>query len=213
MTLATDRPTRPDLQVLPTLVTFDEFVDWYPENSTIRYELRHGVIVEMPKPKGKHSKVSGKIAGKLDGTIDRLELPYFIPKECLIKLSDESGYEPDVVVLDEEALVDEPQWESGSIITQGRSIKIAIEVVSSNWQDDYEAKLMIYESLGIPEYWIVDYLGLGGHRHLGKPKQPTLTICTLINGEYETRQFRGAELLVSPTFPALNLTAAQVLGI
>jgi Uma2 family endonuclease len=212
MTLATDRPTRPDLQVLPTFVTFDEFVDWYPENSTIRYELRRGVIVEMPKPKGKHSKVSGKIAGKLDGTIDRLELPYFIPKECLIKLSDESGYEPDVVVLDEEALADEPRWESGSIITQGRSIKLAIEVVSTNWQDDYEAKLIIYESLGIPEYWIVDYLGLGGHRHLGKPKQPTLTICTLINGEYETRQFRGDEPIVSPTFPGLNLTAAQVLG-
>jgi Uma2 family endonuclease len=212
MTLATDRPTRPDLQVLPTLVTFDEFVDWYPENSTIRYKLRRGVIVEMPKPKGKHSKVSGKIAGKLDGTIDRLELPYFIPKECLIKLPDESGYEPDVVVLDEEALADEPRWESGSIITQGRSIKIAIEVVSTNWQDDDEAQLIIYESLGIPEYWIVDYLGLGGDRHLGKPKQPTLTLCTLINGEYETRQFRGDDMIVSPTFPDLNLTAAQVLG-
>ncbi|GAB4372338.1 MAG: hypothetical protein Kow00121_14570 [Elainellaceae cyanobacterium] len=35
-----------------TLVLFDEFVDWYPENSENRYELRRGVVTEMPKPRG-----------------------------------------------------------------------------------------------------------------------------------------------------------------
>jgi Uma2 family endonuclease len=211
MTLATEQPKRPDLQVVPKPVTFDEFVDWYPENSTVRYELRHGVIIEMPKPKGKHSKISGKLAGKLDSTIERLELNYFIPKECLIKLPDDSGCEPDVIVLDEEALADEARWESGSIITKGSSVKLAIEVVSSNWQDDYENKMMAYEAIGIPEYWIVDYAGLGGHRHIGNPKQPTVTIATLIEGEYEITRFRNDELLISPAFPDLSLTAAQVM--
>jgi Uma2 family endonuclease len=211
MTLATEQPKRPDLQVVPKPVTFDEFVDWYPENSTVRYELRHGVIIEMPKPKGKHSKISGKLAGKLDSTIERLELNYFIPKECLIKLPDDSGCEPDVIVLDEEALADEARWESGSIITKGSSVKLAIEVVSSNWQDDYENKMMAYEAIGIPEYWILDYAGLGGHRHIGKPKQPTVTIATLIEGEYEITRFRNDEILISPAFPDLSLTAAQVM--
>jgi Uma2 family endonuclease len=40
-------------QAIPKQVTFDEFITWYPENSESRYELHEGVIVEMPKPKGK----------------------------------------------------------------------------------------------------------------------------------------------------------------
>ncbi|MBW4667279.1 MAG: Uma2 family endonuclease [Cyanomargarita calcarea GSE-NOS-MK-12-04C] len=35
------------------LFTFDEFIEWYPENSEVRYELHNGVIVEIPKPTGK----------------------------------------------------------------------------------------------------------------------------------------------------------------
>jgi Uma2 family endonuclease len=84
-------------------------------------------------------------------------------------------------------------------------------VVSRNWQNDYSRKLEDYETLGIPEYWIADHAGLGGTRHIGTPKQPTLTICTLVNGQYQIQQFRGNDAIVSPTFPALNLTAAQVL--
>lgn len=34
------------IQSLPKLVTFDEFIAWYPENSEYRYELHNGVIVE-----------------------------------------------------------------------------------------------------------------------------------------------------------------------
>ncbi len=211
MTVATEQFTKSGFHPVPNPVTFDEFVDWYPENSTVRYELRRGVIIEMPKPKGKHSKISGKIAGKLNATIDRLELDYFIPKECLIKLLDDSGYKPDVIVLDEVALADETRWESGSILTQGSSIKLAIEVVSTNWQDDYEVKMSAYEAIGIPEYWIVDYSGLGGHRHIGNPKQLTVTIALLTDGEYEIKRFRADEQLVSLAFPDLILTAAQVM--
>jgi Uma2 family endonuclease len=34
-------------QALPKIVTFDEFITWYPENSGVRYELHNGQIVEM----------------------------------------------------------------------------------------------------------------------------------------------------------------------
>ncbi len=66
--------------------------------------------------------------------------------------------------------------------------------------------------MGIPEYWIVDYLGLGGIRHIGKPKQPSFTVCTLVNGEYEIQIFRNEETIVSSTFPDLTITAAEILG-
>jgi Uma2 family endonuclease len=201
----------PLLQALPKPVTFDEFIAWYPENSEFRYELRRGVIIEMPKPKGKHSILAGDRATDLTLEIRQQNLPYVVPKECVIKIADDTGYEPDVIVLDRDALLTEPRWESASTVEQATSIKLAIEVVSTNWQDDYEVKMSAYEALGIPEYWIIDYAGLGGIRHLGKPKQPTLTIATLIDGEYETAMFRGDESIVSATFPYLGLTAAQIM--
>jgi Uma2 family endonuclease len=211
MTVATDRDTQPLLPVIPKPVTFDEFIEWYPENSEFRYELRRGVIIEMPKPRGKHSILAGDRATDLALEIRQQNLPYVVPKECVIKVTDDTGYEPDVIVLDRAVLLTEPRWETASIVEQATSIKLVIEVVSTNWQDDYEVKMSAYEAMGIPEYWILDYAGLGGIRHLGKPKQPTLTIATLIDGEYETCMFRGDDLIVSATFPDFKLTAAQVM--
>ena len=64
--------------------------------------------------------------------------------------------------------------------------------------------------MGISEYWIVDYGAFGGKRFIGNPKQPTVTICKLVDDEYQTTQFRDDSLIVSPLFPDLNLTAQQV---
>ena len=65
--------------------------------------------------------------------------------------------------------------EKCSTITKGAILlPLVVEVVSTNWRTDYAHKLADYESLGIPEYWIVDYLGLGGKRYIGDPKQPTI---------------------------------------
>ncbi|MBW4538490.1 MAG: Uma2 family endonuclease [Myxacorys chilensis ATA2-1-KO14] len=195
-------------QTLQTQVTFDEFIAWYPENSEYRYELHNGKIIEMPKPRGKHSRIGGFIAAEANFEIRRLHLPYFIPTECLVKsLDDQSGYEPDVIILDDRTISNEPRWEKGSIITLGQSVGLIVEVVSTNWQDDYLTKLKDYELLGIAEYWIVDYLGLGGRRYIGNPKQPTLSIYQLIDGEYEVRQFRGSDRVESPLFPELTITA------
>ncbi len=199
------------IQALPKQITFDEFIAWYPENSEKRYELHNGTIIEMPKPTGKHSEIAGFISGEFFLEIRRFQLPYFIPKECVIKPAQESGYEPDVIVLDKQNVADnEFRWKKESIITLGNSVRLVIEVVSTNWSDDYALKLEDYELLGIPEYWIVDYLALGGRRFIGYPKQPTISVYTLIEGEYQVSQFRGDERIQSPTFPELNLTAQQV---
>lgn len=192
-----------------TPISFDEFINCYPENSPIKYELRRGVIVEMPKPKGRHSEITGFGIKKLNYAIDEMEVPYFIPRECIIKISDNTGYEPDIAVIDRSTLGDEPRWESSSILQNGKSSKLIVEVVSTNWRDDYALKLSDYESLGIEEYWIADYPGIGGRRYIGSPKQPTLSVCILVNGEYEIQQFRGDDLIQSRTFPNLQFTVNQ----
>jgi Uma2 family endonuclease len=199
------------IQALQQPITFDEFIEWLPETSEQRYELHRGVIIEMPKPRGKHSQIAGYIALKVGIEIERLALPYFIPKDCIVRsLDKESGYEPDVIFLDAPALIEEPQWESGSILTLGKSIKIIVEVISTNWRDDYFTKLGEYEALEIPEFWLVDYAALGGRRYIGSPKQPTFTVGTLVEGEYELQQFQLGDRIFSPTLPELNLTVDQV---
>jgi Uma2 family endonuclease len=109
-------------------------------------------------------------------------------------------------------LVHEPIWLEQSILTLGSSIKFVAEVVSSNWQNDYARKFEDYATLGIPEYWIADHAGLGGIHYIGQPKQPTLSICILQGNIYQVQRLQGNQPIVSPTFPGLNLTAAQVLG-
>ncbi|MEL7359179.1 MAG: Uma2 family endonuclease [Cyanobacteria bacterium J06560_6] len=193
-----------------TPVSFDEFLAWYPENSENRYELRRGVIVEMPKPKGKHSRLAGDLAYELGTAFRQANQPYFIPREGIIKVPNDTGYEPDILVLDENEVSDEPRWARESIITLGQSVKLVVEVVSTNWRDDYLVKLGDYEALGIQEYWIADYLGLGGRRYIGTPKQPTFTVCSLVEGEYELQQFRGDVPIVSATFPEFSLTVNQI---
>jgi len=199
------------VQALTKLVTFDEFIAWYPENSEHHYELHNGVIVEMPKGTGKHSEISGFLNIEVGVICRNARLPYFLPKECVLKGDrTESGYEPDVIVLDRQQVINEPRWAAESIITMGSSVRLAVEVVSTNWQTDYLTKLRDYEEMGIFEYWIVDYLGLGGRRYIGNPKQPTLSLYQLVDGEYELTQFRGDDRIESAAFPELNLTAKQV---
>jgi len=199
------------VQALTKLVTFDEFIAWYPENSEHHYELHNGVIVEMPRAPGKYSEIAGFVILELSLDIRRLHLPWSIPKECVLKGDrTESGYEPDVIVLDRQQVINEPRWAAESIITMGSSVRLAVELVSSNWQTDYLTKLRDYEEMGIFEYWIVDYLGLGGRRYIGNPKQPTLSVYQLVDGEYELTQFRGDDKIESAAFPELNLTAQQV---
>jgi Uma2 family endonuclease len=196
-------------QAISKLITFDEFIEGKPE--TGRYELHNGVIVAMPNPTGKHSAIAGFQAIELGFEIRRLQLPYFIPKECTIKFSDNSSYDPDVIVLDKQAIeVNEPRWERESVITQGNSVKLVVEVVSRNWRDDYAHKMIDYEALGIPEYWIVDYLGLGGSRYIGSPKQPTLSVYQLVDSEYQIKLFRGDQRVDSLVFSELKLTAKQI---
>lgn len=189
---------------------FDEFLARYGGDN--RYELIDGEVFDV-EPTGPHEEVAAFITTKICAEIDVRGLPWFVLQRGLLRPSNVeiTAFRPDIMVVDPEELVKEPLWSEQSILTLGSSIKLVAEVVSSNWQNDYARKVEDYAILGIPEYWIADYAGLGGTRYIGKPKQPTLSICRLVNGEYEMQQFRGDENIISPTFPTLKLTAEQVL--
>ena len=203
-------------QAEPKLYSFDEFITWYPENSEVRYELHDGVIIEMPKPKGKHSNLTGSLIEQLLIIIRQMGKGgiWTIPRESIVKPKRErSGYETDIIVLNQEFLGAEPRWESESIIQNPDSVKLIVEVVSTNWRDDYYNKLRDYEEMGIEEYWILDYAALGARKFIGNPKQPTLFVCTLEDGEYQMNPFTENTPIISPTFPQFNLSAKQIFAL
>ena len=74
-------------------LSFNQFIDWYPEISESRYELKRGVIVQRPKPRGKRSEITGFAIKELNYAIDRMQAPFFIPRECIVKVSDNTGYQ------------------------------------------------------------------------------------------------------------------------
>jgi len=196
------------VQSASKLITVNEFITQYGDSD--RYELIDGELIDM-EPTGPHEQVSSLVGRKLNVEIDRQDLPYFIPHRCLIRLlGTNTAFRPDVIVLDQTQLINEPLWQQEPVITSGSSIKLIAEVVSTNWQNDYARKVEDYALLAVPEYWIVDYLGIGGREYIGKPKQPTVTICTLVEDEYQKRLFQNNDQLVSSIFPNLQLTAKQV---
>jgi len=204
MTIATEIPRQQQL------LSFGDFIVRYGDSN--RYELIDGEVFDL-EPTGYHEEVSAFTTTKICAQIDAIGLNWFVLQRGLLRPSNlgMTAFRPDVMVIDRNELAKELLWNDQSILTLGSSIKFVMEVVSSNWQNDYARKVEDYAILGIPEYWIADYAGLGGTRHIGKPKQPTLSICTLVKGEYEIEQIRGNQPITSPTFPNFKLTAEQVL--
>lgn len=190
-------------------LSFEEFLAWYPEDGK-RYELIEGAIVEMP-PTGSHEDLSGFLVAELNFEIRRQNLPYSIPRTCIVKPdTSRSGYQPDITILNRELIAEEPLWREASVVQNGRTIPLAIEVVSTNWRDDYGHKLIEYEAMEIAEYWLVDYRALGAVRYIGKPKQPTITVCQFIEGEYQMQRFITGQNVRSQIFPQLELTTDAI---
>jgi Uma2 family endonuclease len=192
------------------VLSFEEFLARYKDNP--RYELADGELTDL-EPTGPHENVAGKIASKLSIEIDRQSYPWVLPRTCLIRpfADTATARRPDVVVLDEPALVNEPLWEREPVIVLSTSVKLVVEVVSTNWETDYARKVEEYALFGIPEYWIVDYRGLGGRAFIGSPKQPTLTVCQLVGDDYQPQQYRLGQPIESFLLPALSLRLDEVM--
>jgi Uma2 family endonuclease len=156
-------------------LTVDQFIAQYSDD--FRYELADGELIDV-EPTGPHETVGGKLVVQIGIAITTAKYPWFMPRTCLIQPFADvaTARRLDIVVIDETLLAYEPRWLREPVITLGRSIKLVVEVVSTNWETDYARKVEEYALLGIPEYWIVDYRGLGGINFIGKPKQPTFTV-------------------------------------
>jgi Uma2 family endonuclease len=200
------------IQAIPKLLTFEEFLIWEDGTDTA-VELINGVPMPMSEPTANHEDVADYLCNLLHSHCLESDLSY-VPKRSkqvrlLIEVGEkEKSRKADIVVFDR------AEWRrmktSPSPAAAYTTPPMVVEVVSTNWRDDYLTKLGEYEALGIREYWIVDYAASGAIRYIGSPKRPTISIYQLVEGEYQVKQFREGDRLESLIFPELNLTAQQV---
>jgi Uma2 family endonuclease len=193
--------------------TFEEFLAWDGGQVDRKYELRQGIPMPIMEPNANHEDVIAMLCAYLMNFCQTQGLPYVPRQNKQIRLQPdandrESSRYGDIVVFDQ------TEWQRMKQLSISAAAYVppplVIEVVSTNWRDDYRTKMDEYEALGILEFWIIDYAGLGGTQYIGTPKQPTLTVLELVDDEYRQQQFRGDDLIISPTFPTLQLTAAEV---
>jgi Uma2 family endonuclease len=150
-------------------LSFEEFLNW-DDDSGRSFELVNGVAMPLSEPTAKHEDVVDGLCRLLVDHCQSLNLPYVPRQSKQVRLNaapgeSESSRKADIVVFAKEEWVRMRQ--SSASAAAYIPPPLAIEVVSTNWRDDYRIKLNEYETLGILEYWIVDYAGLGGVQYSG----------------------------------------------
>jgi Uma2 family endonuclease len=190
-------------------LTFEQYLEQCPEDG--RYELVNGELVRILATRY-HEDVADFLTDALKDEDKRSGEQYKISAHLALATTNKAGNEqgrlPDVGVVRKDV------WRSNRFAYTAfrEPIQLVIEVVSTNWEDDYIDKLDEYQRLGIFEYWIVDYLAIGSRTYLGNPKEPSVFVYVLDEtGQYQVQRFQGSDRIISPTFPRLELTVTQIL--
>ncbi len=152
-----------------------------------RVELIRGVLVKMSPQRAPHASTIESLTELLSAQLrGRLRLRIQLP----LALSDDTEPEPDV------ALVDLGNYQ----VEHPRTARLIIEVADSSLQND-RAKVAVYASAGISEYWIVN---LGAH---------TVEVYLAPDGERygEVRTLRSGDVLRPTALPDVALAIAELL--
>jgi Uma2 family endonuclease len=193
------------VQAKPRFKTIEEYAALTTSDlPECRFELVDGEIIEM----GAESDLNTRIAMFLISALLPF-VPYYLLRrgtEVEVVSTSVTCREPDLMVVTDAC--------HGAISASRRSIitltipnpALVIEVVSpgaqssDNYQRDYIDKPKEYAARGIPEYWRID------------PSRDVVSVLVLAGTTYQVTDYKGQAAISSPTFPALCLTAAEILS-
>ncbi|CDM94657.1 MAG: Uma2 family endonuclease [Limnospira sp. PMC 1279.21] len=185
------------LQAKPRFQSFDEYLS-YHDTSEKLYELFNGKLIEMPPESGLNIQIANRlflVFALMIGT-DRVRGQGL---ELEVRGEPKNRY-PDLTIIRPEHI--EQLSQRNTIRLSMLPPLLAIEVVSPGELQrdrDYVAKRIQYQDLSIPEYWIVD------------PQTQTILVLEITETGYtEIGVFAGDNLIISPQFRQLDLTAYQV---
>ncbi|NCJ05646.1 Uma2 family endonuclease [Synechococcales cyanobacterium C] len=187
-------------------LTFEEYLT-YANGSDIRYELVDGELVPMSLGTGKHGSITEFLHEQFRDQIKQRGLPWTC-KQMTVGVRSYRGRSWDTSRIPDVTVLPLVQWEAMADLEAIINFNeppplLVVEVVSpSTKTNDYRSKRAEYGLLEIPEYWIAD------------PIAQKITVCILDHELYDSTEFQGDDRrrIVSPTFPDLALTAAQVLA-
>ncbi|MEM9275131.1 MAG: Uma2 family endonuclease [Cyanobacteria bacterium P01_F01_bin.143] len=181
-------------------ISFEEYLS-YEDGTNRNCELVNGKLVEMPPASFLHSDIIDFIADLFKAIAREQKLDIKVKTgDVGIRTGFNSSRIPDIAVIDSQI------WQSyrrdkSAVIESG--LMLAVEVVSPGAEQierDYSEKVTEYQNTGIAEYWIVD------------PIEQKITVMVLEKGSYNQTVFRESEVIYSPTFPSLKLTANEILA-
>lgn len=182
-------------------LTFEEYL-YYDDGTDNRYELVNGELIALPPESGENDFLATWLQFQLSRLIDlklirvhtcELQVP-------VVRAGDPFNRYPDLVVLRDNHL---PLIQKRLTITLDMPPpQLVIEVVSpgqSNRERDFIRKRNQYCKREIPEYWLVD------------TENQLVLVLQLEGVQYvEVGLFTGDAPIISPIFPDLALTAAQL---
>ncbi|MCX7840419.1 MAG: Uma2 family endonuclease [Anaerolineae bacterium] len=128
--------------------------DWarLPENGT-RYEVIDGVLYMTPPPTTSHQFSIVRLLNKMANYVESRNLGWVVASPIGVRLPTQPvPFEPDIVFVSRahKSIIQEQYIEGVP--------DLVVEVVSpSNWIYDRKEKFLVYQTAGVPEYWIVDY--------------------------------------------------------
>ena len=193
-------------QAKPRFRTIEEYLD-YDDGTDTRYELLNGELTELPP----ESRLNHQIASFLFETFIRLGISsrlITIGAQIAVISREVATRQPDFVVLSPECAGALEGAKSDLITAEMPVPALVVEAVSPdkpgdkrNYDRDYVEKPKEYAARGIPEFWQID----------PSPDRAVVIVLTLKDGAYQSREFRGSDRVVSPTFPNLQLSAEQIL--
>ncbi|MEA5464047.1 Uma2 family endonuclease [Leptothoe sp. PORK10 BA2] len=184
-------PTKP--------LTLEEYLS-YDDGMDTRCELVDGRLIEIAPV----SDLADRTASFLYASFLNLGIPHYrLSMNAQIAVSGKlaNARQPDLMVLSEEAAMALEGTKQRLITHDISPPDLVIEVVSPLQEErDYRHKRTEYAGRHIPEYWIAD------------PIHQKVTVLEWVNGLYEEQVYQGDQAILSPLFPELVLTAAQVLA-
>ncbi len=197
--------------------TVEEFLSLdLPEGQ--EYELVQGIIVPMAEPSGEHENLRSELLVELRLESRTEQLGLLIHPKPVLELGPKDTRKPDLIAIDRNSW--NQQTQSEAVLRVPPSV--VIEIVSTNWEEDYRYKPLWYAAFGVSELWIIDPLFTVSrypNRKNPKIQQPTISIgelviasSILVEREYEFKSFTGNDLIKSRFFPNLNLTVEQIIS-
>ncbi|GAA6622649.1 Uma2 family endonuclease [Scytonema sp. NUACC26] len=203
--------------VLFQTYTVEEFLSLdLPEGQ--EYELINGVVITMSEPSGEHENLRSELLVELRLSSRRHQLGLLVHPKPVLELGPKDTRKPDLIAINRDSW--NQQTQSEAVLREPPSV--VIEIVSTNWEDDYRNKPLWYAAFGVNEFWLVDPLFTVARypkRKNPKIQEPTISIgelvpsrSILVEREYKFESFTGKDRVKSKFFPNLDLTVEQIIA-